>query len=34
MNDNEKARFQQALDLVAWLDLRIAQQVEKQLAVC
>ena len=31
MNDADKARFQRALDLVAWLDLRIAQQVEKQL---
>jgi hypothetical protein len=31
MNDNEKARFQQALDLVAWLGLRIAQRLEQRL---
>ena len=31
MNDNEKARFQQVLDLVEWLYLRIAQRVERQL---
>ena len=31
MNDDEKARFNAALDLVQWLDLRIAQQVEHQL---
>jgi hypothetical protein len=31
MNDTDKARFQRALDLVEWLDARIAQQVEHQL---
>ena len=31
MNDTEKARFQRTLDLVEWLDLRIAQRVEQQL---
>ena len=31
MNDDEKARFNAALDLVQSLDQRIAQQVEHQL---
>jgi hypothetical protein len=31
MNDTDKARFQRALDLVEWLDLRIAQRPEQQL---
>jgi dipeptidase len=31
MNDVEKARFNAALDLIQWLDTRIAQQVEHQL---
>ena len=31
MNDAEKARFNAALDLIQWLDTRIAQQVEHQL---
>jgi AcrR family transcriptional regulator len=31
MKDDEKARFNAALDLVQWLDLRIAQQVEHQV---
>jgi hypothetical protein len=29
MNDIDKARFKRALDLVEWLDLRIAQRVEQ-----
>ena len=32
MNDIDKARFQRALDLVEWLDLRIAQRLEQRLA--
>jgi hypothetical protein len=31
MNDVEKARFNAALDLIQWLDQRIAQQVEYQV---
>ena len=31
MNDADKARFQRALDVVEWLDLRIAQRLEQQL---
>jgi hypothetical protein len=31
MNDTEKARFNAPLDLVQWLDARIAQQVEHRL---
>jgi hypothetical protein len=31
MNDAEKARFQQALDLVAWLDKRIEQRLQQRL---
>jgi len=31
VNDVEKARFNTTLDLVQWLDARIAQQVEHQL---
>ena len=30
-NDTDKARFQRALDLVEWLDARIAQRLEQQL---
>ena len=31
MNDTDKAPFQRALDLVEWLDVRIAQRLEQQL---
>jgi hypothetical protein len=31
MNETEKARFNACLDLVQWLDARIAQQVEHQV---
>jgi hypothetical protein len=31
MNEAEKARFNAALDLIQWFDLRIAQQVEHQV---
>lgn len=31
MNDVEKARFNAALDLIQWLDTRIAQRVEHQI---
>jgi acyl-CoA reductase-like NAD-dependent aldehyde dehydrogenase len=31
MNDTDKARFQRALDLVEWLDVRIGQRLEQQL---
>jgi hypothetical protein len=31
VNDIDKGRFQRALDLVEWLDTRIAQRLEHQL---
>jgi hypothetical protein len=34
MNDTDKTRFQRALDLIEWLDLRVAQRVEQQVRAC